>query len=184
MEKFNIDNILKIATLDNEYEFEKATTLHSQLRVQIKEDPSLKEERKHLRKLIKVYEAKHWSDLDQVSDDQIKESDRAEKMIMLENTLKAKRKEVIKKRLKRFGLSQNDLAFLLGHKKNYMSELINGIRPFSKTDIQILNRTLRIPIQALYNPFLKEDVAVRVREAIKELDKPELKLKEEDLELC
>src|SRR5690606_14214752 len=107
----------------------------------------------------------------------------AEKLIKYQNTLIEQRKNRIKQTLKKLDLNQNDLAKLLGHRKNYMSELINGLRPFSQEDIIIMHRILGIKLEHLMIPVIKRKVAARLRTVINELDKPELKLKGEDLSL-
>ncbi len=183
MEKFNINNILKITSIDNEFELEQANSLFNKLRVMIKDDSSLKPLRSHLADLIELYEEEHWSDEEQVTDKILEESTRAEKLIQYQNELIANRKERIRKALKKKGLIQNDLALILGHRKNYMSELINGLRPFSQEDLIIIHRILGIKFEHLIIPVIKEKVAVRLRSIIKELNKPQLKLKGTDLKL-
>ena len=56
MNNFDIDNVLKISRLTSELDFERASALELKLRWMIKEDPSLKPLRRHLRELVKVYE--------------------------------------------------------------------------------------------------------------------------------
>jgi len=144
MDKFSIQNIKKINSLTSELEYEKASSLYLQLRVLVKEDKSYEPIRTHLRGLIKDYEDNNWTDDKSVTDEQIKESDLAEALIQAENEFYHKRKELIKTKLKEAGLNQNDLAKILGHRKGYMSELINGLRPFSKEDLVVINRLFKI----------------------------------------
>jgi antitoxin component HigA of HigAB toxin-antitoxin module len=182
MDKFDIDNILQIVELSNELEFEKANSLQLKLRWMIKEDSSLKPIREHLRVLIKDYENKNWSDIDKISEEQIAQSDKAEVLVSLENRFINDRKELIKSKLKTYGLSQSDLAKILGHRDNYMSELINGVRPFAKDDIVIIHRILKIKLDLLISPFVKEEIAKHVRLTLKNLNKPKIKLSKRDLE--
>ncbi len=184
MDKFDIDNVLQIVELSNEFEFEKANSLQLKLRWMIREDSSLKPIREHLRTLIKDYENKNWSNIDKISDEQIAQSDKAEVLISSENRFINERKELIKSKLKTYGLTQSDLAKILGHRDNYMSELINGVRPFSKDDIIIMHRILKIKLDLLISPFVKEDIAKHVRLTLQNLNKPKIKLSKRDLEFA
>ena len=125
MDRLEIDNILKIDELNTELEFERATSIQGKLRWMIKEDNSLKAVRDHLISLIEKYEKEHWSDETEISNIQISESDTAERIINAENNFIQKRKELIRNNLKENNISQKDLANILGHRPNYMSELIN-----------------------------------------------------------
>lgn len=182
MDKFDIDNILQIVELSNEFEFEKANSLQLRLRWMINDDSSLKPIREHLKVLVKEYEKKNWSSIDHISDEQIAQSDKAEVLVTSENRFIRERKELIKSKLKTYGLTQSDLAKILGHRDNYMSELINGVRPFSKDDIVIIHRLLKIKLDLLISPFIKEEIAKHVRLTIQNLNKPKIKLSKRDLE--
>jgi len=184
MDKFDIDNVLQIVELSNELEFEKANSLQLKLRWMIKEDSSLKPIREHLRALIKDYENKNWSNIDKISEEQIVQSDKAEALVSSEDRFISERKELIKSKLKTYGLTQSDLAKILGHRDNYMSELINGVRPFSKDDIIIMHRILKIKLDLLISPFVKEDIAKHVRLTLQNLNKPKIKLSKRDLEFA
>ena len=98
MDRLEIDNILKIDELNSELEFEKATSIHGKLRWMAKDDSSLESVRQHLMFLIQKYEKNHWEDESKISDEQINESDIAEKIIYAENLFIQKRKEVIKEK--------------------------------------------------------------------------------------
>jgi antitoxin component HigA of HigAB toxin-antitoxin module len=180
MENLDIDNILQIVELSDELEFEKASTLLLKLRWMIKEDESLRPIREHLRFLIRNYENKHWSNVESVTDEQISNNSKAELFVSAENTFIYERKELIKSKLKAYGLLQSDLAKILGHRDNYMSELINGVRPFSKDDIIIIHRLLKIKLDSLISPFVKEDVAQHVRATLQTLNKAKVKFSKID----
>jgi len=183
MRKFELENILKVTAIDNEFELEKATAFFNRLRLLVKEDPALKPLRAHLADLIEAYESEHWSDVDSISEKQIEESDRAERLAeRVEHHIQLRR-DLIRETLKAHGLNQNALGDILGHRKNYISELINGVRPFSMEDIKVIHRVLGIDYVNLIIPVIKERTAKRIRIAIKKLNKPGLKLKEEDIEL-
>ncbi len=180
MDKFDIDNVLQIVELSNELEFEKANALQLKLRWMIKEDESLRPIREHLRFLIRNFENKYWSYIDTITDEQINSNSKAELLVSAENNFIFERKELIKLKLKAYGLLQTDLAKILGHRDNYMSELINGVRPFSKDDIIIIHRILKIKLDSLISPFVKEDVARHVRTTLQTLNKPKVKLSKKD----
>jgi hypothetical protein len=133
-----INNISKINEFCNDLEYEKASSFYLQLRKQEKVDSSYTKIRGQLKKLMLEYEQKHWTDESENSESKVKESDLAEILVQAENEFNSKRKELIKNKLKESGLNQNDLAKILGHRKGYMSKLINGFRPFSKEDIVII----------------------------------------------
>lgn len=76
--KITIENALGIDELQSELELERARLLHGKLRWMAKEDPSLAPIREHIGKLTQAYEAKHWSDIDSITERQIWESDQAE----------------------------------------------------------------------------------------------------------
>ncbi len=171
MEKFSIQNIEKISSLDSELEVEKASDLFLKLRVLAKENESYKILRKHLTKLIKDYEDKNWSNIEDISNEQIEKSDLAEKIVQAESRFYSKRKQIIREKLKDSGLNQTDLAKILGHRKSYISELINGIRPFSKVDLIIINRLFKIELEILIPTFIKEEQAIHITKTLKSIPK-------------
>jgi len=183
MDRLSINNIQKLDVLQSELEYERATSLYLKLRKMEKDDKSYTPIRKHIRKLIVNYEQERWSDESQITDEQVKESDIAESIIQAENVFYQRRKGLIKKELKATGLNQNDLAKILGHGKGYMSELINGLRPFSKEDIVIINRLFKIKLQDLIPTFIKEDKALHIRKTLKSLPKSKIKLTIKDFDL-
>jgi len=182
MDKLEIDNILKIDELNNELEFERATSIHGKLRWMIEEDSSLEPVRQHLFELIERYEAENWNNEDKISQEQIKESNVAEKIVAVENLFIQKRKELIKKSLKENEISQKELGRILGHRPNYMSELINGVRPFSRDDIVVIHRLFGIDFKDLIPPFLKKEVTNHIKTTLGELKNKKVRLKIRDLE--
>jgi transcriptional regulator with XRE-family HTH domain len=183
MDKFSIQNIHRLNSLESELDLEKASSLFLKLRVLEKEDESYKPIRKHLRNLIKDYEEKNWADEDSITDNQIKDSDLAETLIQAENDFYQKRKELIKKKLKEVGLTQNDLAKILGHRKGYMSELINGLRPFSKEDLIVINRLFKIKLEDLIPTFIKQDRASHIKRTLESFSHSKIKLTKSDFDL-
>ena len=183
MSRLAINNILKLTELRSELEHEKASSLYLKLRILENEDSSYNQIRGHLKSLIMKYEHSHWSDDSKISDEQVKESDLAEILVRAENEFNQKRKELIKNELMKAGLNQSDLAKILGHRKGYMSELINGLRPFSKEDILIINRLLKIGFENLFPPFIKQDKVVHIKKTLKSISKSKIRLKKNDFNL-
>ncbi len=183
MDKFSIQNIQKINVLTSELEYEKATSLYLKLRVLVKEDKSYEPIRKHLRGLIKDYEQIKWADEGNITDHQIKESDLAEAIVHAENEFYQKRKELIKAKLKDAGLTQNDLAKILEHRKGYMSELINGLRPFSKEDLIVINRLFKIKFEDLIPAFIQHEKASHIKKTLESLSHNKIRLTKKDFDL-
>lgn len=182
MDRLEIDNILKIDELNNELEFERATLIQGKLRWMAEEDSSLEPVRQHLISLIEKYENAHWSIESEITDEQVRESDFAEKIISAENIFIQKRKEIIREKLKENNIAQKDLGKILGHRPNYMSELINGVRPFSRDDIVVVHRLFGIEFKDLIPPFLKKEVTNHIKTTLKELKNNKIRLKIKDLE--
>ena len=180
-ELINIRDIKKIELLENEYDLQKALMLERKLRLMVKDDSTLIPIRKKIRKLIKDYENRNWSNSDNISNSQIVESDKTELLVENERRFQQKRKEIIRKKLRDFDLNQQELGELLGHKKSYMSELMNGVSQFSLKDLVIIHRILKIDLDVLIPTFLQSEVQNKVRFSIRKLNKPKLKLEKEDL---
>lgn len=183
MDKLSIHNIQRINSLISELEYERATSIYLKLRVLVKDDESYAPIRKHLHDLIKKYEQDNWANENSITDNQIKESDLAESLVHAENEFYQKRKELIKERIKSVGLNQNDLAKILGHRKGYMSELINGLRPFSKEDIVVINRLFKIKLEKLIPTYIKQDRALHIKKTLNSLSNSKIKLTKKDFDL-
>ncbi len=134
-----------------------------------------------MKDLIQAYESENWSDSTKITDKQIEETETAEPLVEIERNFISQRKEVIRRRLKKYEINQTDLGILLGHKKSYMSELINGISQFSLKDLVIIHRVLRIELSRLIPTYLQDETRERVRNSIRQLNKPKLKLNKKDL---
>ncbi len=182
MDRLEIDNILKLNELNTEFEFEKASAIQGKLRWMVKDDSSLKPVRQHLISLIEKYEKKHWDNESDISDDQIRESDIAERIVSAESVFIQQRKELIRAKLKESNISQKDLAKILGHRPNYMSELVNGVRPFSRDDIIVIHRLFEIEFNNLIPPFLKKEVTNHIKTTLGELKNNKVKIRIKDLE--
>ncbi len=177
----DIKEVGKIDRLENEIDLQKASLLERKLRLMTDENPDLKPIRKKLRDLIKEYEAREWADFENISDSKIEESDKAEIIINYEQKFINKRKESIRKKLKEFDMTQQDLGVLLEHPKSYMSELINGVSQFTMKDLIIVHRILGISLKVLIPTYLQSETRERVRESIRKLNKPKLGLKKAEL---
>lgn len=180
---FNIEKTLKAGAIKSELELERALVADKKLRVLAKENPQFAEIRNKLREIIKRYEDENWSEI--ASKAKIEESDLAEMVADKENLFNIKRKEIIKSKLKELNMTQQDLSIILGHKgKTYISELINGLSPFSMKDIIIIHRLLKIKMQDLVPVFLSTNDQQRIKSAIEKINKPNLKLNKKDLKLA
>ncbi|WP_429415329.1 helix-turn-helix domain-containing protein [Roseimarinus sediminis] len=173
----NINDILKIKKLENEYDLKKASLLERKLRLMMNESPDLLPLRKKLRDLIKEYEDREWSDFDKLTDSKLTELENAEELVANEQQFIHQRKLTIRKRLKKYDLSQQDLGVILGHPKSYMSELINGVSQFTLKDLVIIHRLLKIDLEILIPTFLQSETRDKVRKSILKLNKPKLDLK-------
>jgi hypothetical protein len=183
MDRLAINNIKKLNDLNSELEHERATSLYLKLRKMEKEDESYISIRKHLKSLINRFEQAHWADESQITDEQVKESDLAESLIQAENEFYQNRKELIKAKLKASGINQNDLAKILGHRKGYMSELINGLRPFSKEDVIVINRLFKIKLEDLIPTFIKRDKVLHIKKTLNALSNSKIRLTKRDFDL-
>ena len=177
----NIREIENIQKLDNEYDLQKALLLDRKLRLMCKEDTTLKPIHDKLFDLIQAYESKNWSDSESITDKQIEETETAEQLVEIERNFISQRKEIIRKQLKDYEINQTDLGLLLGHKKSYMSELINGVSQFSMKDLVIIHRILKIELSRLIPTYLQNETRERVRKSIQQLNKPKLRLSKKDL---
>jgi len=182
--QFDIQDILKEGQINNELDLERALIADRKLRVLAKEQPEFKEERQQLRTIIQAYENAHWNKDILISDQQLKESDLAEYIAEQERLFVAQRKKMIKTKLKNIGLTQQQLGEILGHtSKSYMSELINGVSPFSLKDLIVINRLFDIDLTDLVPTFLAHEDRLKIKETLQKLSISNLKLKADDFEL-
>lgn len=96
-----------------------------------------------------------------------------------------RRKELIRKKLKRLDLTQQDFGKILGHQsKSYISELMNGVSAFSLKDLIVINRLSKINLSDLVPTFLPQSDSAKIRATIKKLDNPKVKLSKGDLAIA
>ena len=182
--QFNIEEILELGEIQNALDFERALIADRKLRVLSKENPKYKTLRRKLRDLIEDYESKNWSSASRITDKKLKESDIAEAIAEKERQFIENRKELIKSKLKRLNVTQQDFGKILGHKsKSYMSELMNGINPFSLRDLIIINRLLKIDLTDLVPTFLPQTDRIKIKSSIEKLENPKLQLSQDDFAL-
>ena len=173
--QFDISDLIRNKKISNELDFERALIADRKLRVLSKENPKFKSVRKKLRDLIEQYENQNWSTESDISDKKLRESNAAELIAENERLFIQRRKELIRKKLKSLNLTQQDFGKILGHQsKSYMSELINGVSPFSLKDLIVINRLLKINLSDLVPTFLPQTERVKIRTTIKKLDNPKL----------
>lgn len=173
----SIKEIESIIRLENEYDLQKASLLERKLRLMEDENPKLKILRNKLRNLIEDYESNVWSDIENISDEILDESEKAETIISNEQKFINKRKDAIRKKLKNFEMTQQDLGTLLGHPKSYISELVNGVSQFSMKDLVIIHRIFEINLKILIPTFLQSETQNKVKQSIVKLNKPKLRFR-------
>lgn len=182
--QFDIEKVLEFGKLRNELEYERALIADRKLRVLGKENYRLKPLRKKLRDLIEKYEDKNWSSNSEISEHQMKESDLAELVAEKERIFIQNRKELIKKQLKNKSITQQDLGFILGHtSKTYMSELMNGISPFTLNDLIVINRLFKIDLTHLVSTTIPSKQRTWIKKSIKKIGAEKIKLSKEDFDL-
>ncbi|RRJ87141.1 helix-turn-helix domain-containing protein [Flavobacterium macacae] len=176
--------IIQKGSISDELEFEKALILERKLRLLSVDNPEYKEARLKLRQIIKEYEKSNWSSESEITDEKIKESDNAEFIAEQERIFILKRKEIIKEKLTDLGLNQQDLGSILGHNKTYISELMNGINPFTLKDLIIIHRLFKIKLEKLIPTTIPQKERGRIKMSILKINKPKLKLDKRDIEFA
>lgn len=182
---FDIEKFIENGLITNELDLERAMIADRKLRLLSKENVHFKNLRKKLRDLIEDYENREWSNLDNITEEKVIESDKSEIIAERERIFIENRKQQIRKKLKALDLTQENLGHILGHKsKTHMSELMNGIKPFTLKDLVIINRLLKIDIKELVPIFLSREDQIKVKSAVIELNKPQIKLEKDGLMFC
>jgi hypothetical protein len=64
-----------------------------------------------------------------------------------------------------------------------MSELMNGVRPFSRDNIVVIHRLFGIDFKDLIPPFLKKEVTNHLKLTLGEMKNKRVSLKINDLEV-
>ena len=170
--QLDIKNVLRKGFISDEIEFERVLILYRKLRLVKENRPELSESYNQLRVLIKNYEEEHWNNETEITEDRINESDTAEFLAEQERLFLQQRKELIKTKLIAFDLNQQDLGVLLGHTKSYISELMNGIHPFSNKDLIIIHRIFGIKLEALIPTMIPTMEQSRLKDSLAKINKP------------
>lgn len=170
---FDIEKLIAQGSIKNDLELERAMVAERKLRLLEKKNSDFIELRKKLRDIIEAYETKTWSDQNVMTDDEIAENDHYEMIAEQERQFFSIRKQIIRDKLKTLGLIQEDLGQILGHKsKTHVSELMNGLKPFTLRDLIIINRVFGIDFKYLVPNFLPLNEQLKVKTAIQKLNKP------------
>lgn len=173
--------LIQKGSISNELELEQASIMERKLRLMSKKKPELSESRNKLRTLIKAYENLVWNKNANISEEKIEESDLAENSAEKERLFLLKRKKAIKSKLKEYCLNQQDLGLILGHSKSYISELINGINPFTLKDLIIIHKLFNIKLENLIPTTIPEKESTRIKQSVLKMNKPNLKIKKDEL---
>lgn len=88
---FDIDKIIDIGAITNELDYDRALIADRRLRLLAKENNHFKKLRSTLRDLIEDYENREWSNLENIDDHKIKESEKSRKAAELEMLFKTVR---------------------------------------------------------------------------------------------
>lgn len=173
--------LIQKGSISNELELEQALIMERKLRLMSKKNPKFIENRNQLRIIIKAYEHLVWHKNTIVSDEKIEESDLAENNAEHERVFLMKRKKVIRSKLKEHSLNQQDLGTILGHSKSYISELINGINPFTLKDLIIIHKLFTIKLENLIPTEIPEKERKRIKLSVLKMNKPNLRIKKDEL---
>jgi transcriptional regulator with XRE-family HTH domain len=183
-EQLDIKKIIRAGSIQNELDFERALIAERKMRLLAKENPQYIVDRKKLRDIIETWEKRNWSPDSAISEEKIRESDLAEEIAVDEMHFMNRRKKIIREKLHSYGLTQQDLGVILGHNnKSYISELMNGLIPFSIKDLIYIHRLFKIDLKDLIPTFLSHDERIKIKISIDKLNKPKLKLNKDDLAL-
>lgn len=171
-------NIIEKGFISNELELEKVSIIERKLRILEAEDQNYRKDRQLLREIIGKYESENWNLLSEINTDKLEESDLAEKIADIERSFFAKRKVIIKGKLKEYNINQQELGLILEHSKSYISELINGINPFSIKDLIIIHKLFHIDLEDLLPTTINPNDSIRIKDSILKLNKNQKLLNE------
>jgi len=181
MKEFELDNLLQAGEIKSELELEQAAQADRKLRLLEANSSIVKKKRKQLRVLIYEYEQKNWSTKSKITNKKISESDEAELLVDQQEDFICNRKELIKSRLAKHNLNQQEFGRILGYKnKSHISELMNGINPFTLRDLIVISKLLKINLNDLVFRAISTDEQRKIEKTIKQLDKPNLKLNKKE----
>jgi transcriptional regulator with XRE-family HTH domain len=179
----DLNKLLDKDIIGNELDFERASILDRKLRVLVQEYPELADKRKKLDAMLQEYEDRVWINAE-ITEEKIQESDIAEAIAEQEREFIFQRKNLIKVRLKGLSLTQKDLGKILGHTSiSYMSELMNGIYPFTMQDLIVLHLLLKIDFDNLIPTFLGVNERSQIAEVLNSIGNSKIRLNQQTMEL-
>jgi transcriptional regulator with XRE-family HTH domain len=179
----DLNKLLDKDIIGNELDFERASILDRKLRVLVHEHPELADKRKKLDAMLQEYEDRVWINAE-ITEEKIQESDIAKAIAEQEWEFIFQRKNLIKVRLKGLSLTQKDLGKILGHTSiSYMSELMNGIYPFTMQDLIILHLLLKIDFDNLIPTFLGINERSQIAEVLNSIGNLKIRLNQQTMEL-
>lgn len=180
--EFDIVEFIENGKIQNELDLERALIMDRKLRVLSKKSSKWAHFRKRLRDLIEQYEKEQWNPRSIILEEKIHESDIAELIAERERSFLQRRRVIIRNKLKTLKLTQQDFGKILGHSsKSYISELMNGVSPFSLKDLIVIHQLFKIDLVDLVPTFLSQSEMNKIKSTIDELDNPHLKFDEDNL---
>ena len=184
MEELDLKTLIDNNEIRSELEYQRALMADRLLSQLAAEHDEAKEIRQKLVMLFVEYEKTHWSTAQTITDQQVAESEEAEALAFSELKFTKRRRELILDRLKELNLKQKDLGTLLSHNKSYTSELLNGMRAFSTTDLILIHKLLKIELKYLFMTALSAETKQKVGAAIEKIAAGNKKAKIEQLALA
>lgn len=184
MEELDLKTLIDNNEIRSELEYQRALMADRLLSQLAEEHDEVKEMRQKLVTLFVEYEKTHWSDAQTITDQQVAESEEAEALAFSELKFTKRRRELILDRLKELNLKQKDLGTLLSHNKSYTSELLNGMRAFSTTDLILIHKLLKIELKYLFMTALSAETKQKIGAAIEKIAAGNKKAKIEQLALA
>jgi hypothetical protein len=170
VEAFNVEKLIKKGSISSELEYERALEASKSLRLLGKDNSKYVLIRKKVLGIIEDFERREWKNIENVTELKIKESDDAEAYLAQERAFIIQRQKKITQRLKAMNMTQGDLTTILGHKsKTYISELMNGLSPFTLHDLVILHHFLSIEMKDLVPTYLNLQDRERLKKVSVEL---------------
>lgn len=169
--KFDFQKVLKKGELEDQQEYEIAKIAAQKIGQLAEQDAELKPIHQKLQEFIQAFEAKHQqAEVPQKYPAPPKTEEEGEEPFI------QKRKTLIRKQLQKHGLNQQEFGLLLGHgSKSYISELMNGVVPFSLKDLVIIHRLFGIKLADLVPTTLSSEEELQVLAVAKQLGKTKLK---------
>ncbi|WP_235299823.1 hypothetical protein [Portibacter marinus] len=179
-QEFDLNELLQKGKITSELELQRATMAQRKLRLYSNEIENSESKRQRLVDMIEQYESKYWSDHNKVTDQQVIESDEAEESVLKEINFIDSRKKLIRSRLKKLGINQQEFGIILGHtSKSYMSELMNGVVPFTLKDLIVISKLLKIKLDKLIPIEINTYEKIKIEKSIEKLNHPQLKFDRE-----